>query len=157
MDRVQYMDIEFGNAGSLDTQGTGWFIGFSEWTKPIGMGAASLRFMPADSLSHTLHVKWMVHAANDGRGAAKPPSEGRTLSILVSEAGVFRLQFSRYKDFPEQHVLEYTLRQHGDFVIWGEGIHHRWFVDEQSTVMTLRWVPVPAVQESAETPPGTKL
>jgi len=24
--------VEFGNAGGLDTRGTGWFVGFSDWT-----------------------------------------------------------------------------------------------------------------------------
>ncbi|EKV00424.1 hypothetical protein Lepto7375DRAFT_2538 [Leptolyngbya sp. PCC 7375] len=29
------MDIEFGNLDNLDTNGTGWFIGFSDWTMPV--------------------------------------------------------------------------------------------------------------------------
>jgi len=29
------VDVEFGNAGDIDTNGTGWFIGFSEWAKGV--------------------------------------------------------------------------------------------------------------------------
>lgn len=136
------MDIEFGNVETLDTNGTGWFIGFSDWTKANVSGIPDLRFMSKDALAHTLHVKWMIHPANDDRGTAKPPSEGRTISILVSESGKFRLEFSKSQDFPTEQTIKYTLQNHGDFVIWGENIHHRWFVDETCTILTLRWVPV---------------
>jgi hypothetical protein len=137
------VDIEFGNAGALDTNGTGWFIGFSDWARANVPGMTDLRFMPKNSLAHTLHVKWTAHPANDPRGAAKPPSEGRTISILVSERGTFRLEFSPAGDFQAREVVRHTLQNHGDFVIWGENIHHRWFVDEACTVLTLRWVPIP--------------
>lgn len=30
---VLAQNIEFGNAGDMDTQETGWFVGFSDWTK----------------------------------------------------------------------------------------------------------------------------
>ena len=69
------MDIEFGNAGAINTNGTGWFIGFSEWAKANLAGVTDLRYMPKDALARTLHVKWMDHPANDDRGTVKPPSE----------------------------------------------------------------------------------
>lgn len=136
------MDIEFGNVGALDTKGTGWFIGFSDWTKTNAAGVANLRFMAQDTLAHTIHAKWMVHPVHDDRGAAKPPSEGRTISILVSESGRFRLEFSLDERFGMAQTLRHTLEQHGDFVIWGKNIYHRWFVDQACTILTLRWVPV---------------
>jgi hypothetical protein len=136
------VDIEFGNAGALDTNNTGWFVGFSDWTKANIADVTNLRFMEKDALAQTIHMKWMVHPANDPRGAIKPPSEGRTLSILVSEAGRFRLEFSADDRFsPDQSVL-HTLQSHGDFVVWGDRIYHRWFVDEACTILTLRWTPV---------------
>lgn len=136
------MDIEFGNAGKLDTHGTGWFIGFSQWTQSGNAEAANLRYIPKGSLAHTLHAKWMVHPAGDDRGSQKPPSEGRTISILVSERGVFRIQFAPNQHFGASETVEYTLNAHGDFIIWGENIHHRWFVDEECTILSLRWTPV---------------
>ena len=136
------MDIEAGNAGALDTNGTGWFIGFSDWTKPTNPDTPCLRYMPKYSLAHTLHMKWMEHPAGDDRGAQKPPSEGRTVSILVSERGGFRIEFSSSSTFNDEETVKVSLSRHGDFVIWGENIHHRWFIDEQCTILTLRWIPI---------------
>ena len=136
------MDIEFGNAGALDTNGTGWFIGFSDWARANVAGVPDLRFMAKGALAHTIHAKWMAHPKGDDRGTAKPPSDGRTLSILVSESGRFRLEFSGDGTFPAGRVVAHTLERHGDFVIWGTNLHHRWFVDEACVVLTFRWVPV---------------
>jgi hypothetical protein len=136
------VDIEFGNAGAVNTNGTGWFIGFSNWAKANVQGVTDLRFMAKNSLAHTIHVKWMAHPKNDDRGTAKPPSDGRAISLLVSEKGVFRLEFSPDQSFAQAQLVAHTLQQHGDFVIWGEGIYHRWFVDEACTILTIRWVPV---------------
>ena len=36
-------DVESGNAGDLDTNGTGWFIAWSDWAKSSG---TNLRHMP---------------------------------------------------------------------------------------------------------------
>jgi hypothetical protein len=135
------VDIEFNNIADLDTNGTGWFIGFSEWTKAKLPGVPNLRYVPQDQRCHTLCMKWMRHPAHDPRGAAKPPSAGRTISILVSESGCFRLEFSEHEDFPDGQIVSYTLQNHGDFAIWREGLHHRWFADEDCTILTLRWIP----------------
>ncbi|MFM7675321.1 MAG: hypothetical protein ACKO5F_06990 [Synechococcus sp.] len=85
----------------------------------------------------------MYHPKGDDRGLAKPPSEGRTLSLLVSEAGTFHLEFSTHGSFPSGLVVRHTLRNHGDFVIWGENLHHRWFVEDPCTILTFRWIPLP--------------
>jgi archaellum component FlaD/FlaE len=52
------MHIEFGNASLVETQGTGWIVGFSEWAQT---GGAHLRYMPQDALAHTLCMKWFHH------------------------------------------------------------------------------------------------
>jgi hypothetical protein len=141
--RGDALDIEFGDAGMLDTAGGGWFLGFGDWTRAIVPGVVDLRHMPKEARSHSLCMKWMAHLAGDPRGAVKPPSEGRSLSLLVSERGRFRIQFSGQPDFSEGDIVEHTLERHGQFVAWGEGIHHRWFADEDCTILTLRWVPEP--------------
>lgn len=138
---VDAMDIEFNNIADLDTRGTGWFVGFSDWARATLAGVSDLRYMSAEQRSHSLCVKWMTHPVHDLCGVAKPPSVGRTLSILVSETGSFRLEFARDQEFAERHIRRYTLRRHGDFVVWGEDLHHRWYVDEVCTILTLRWVP----------------
>jgi hypothetical protein len=134
------MDAEFGNAGDTDTRGTGWFVGFSDWVRESA--SSDLRHVPGGSLLEGLSVKWMHHPAGDGRGLDKPVSQGRTLSILVSPAGRFRIQLSRHPDFPAGAIVEHVLQRHGDFSVWGAGIHHRWFVDADSIVLTIRWAPV---------------
>jgi len=136
------MEIEVGNAGAVDTGSTGWFIGFGDWTRSADPGPVNLRFLPPDALARGLQVKWMTHPAHDPRGTGKPCSEGRTISLLVSEGGRFRLEFSPEPSFSHRGLVRHTLDRHGDFVIWGPGLHHRWFVDEACTILTIRWTPV---------------
>jgi hypothetical protein len=131
--------VEFGNVGKIETKGTGWIVAFSDWAKN---GGANLRYMNKHALSHTLCVKWFDHPKNDPGGTGKPASEGRSISFLVSEKGSFRIDFSDHKDFPADRMVTHALYQHGDFAIWGEGIHHRWFADEASSILTVRWIPV---------------
>jgi hypothetical protein len=97
--------------------------------------------MPKDLRAHTLTMKWMFHPKGDLLGAMKPKSEGRTISIMVSERGRFRLQFSGHAHFPGADLVEHVLDRHGQFCAWGADIHHRWFVDEDCTILTLRWIP----------------
>lgn len=130
------MDIEFGNAGTVDTNNTGWFLGFSDWTKSP---AGRLRHVSQEDIAKSLCVKWFHHPKGDPCGEPRPLSEGRTISILVSEHGQFRLEFSTSADFSTDDVSSYVLRSHGDFVIWGEGFYHRAFGEEPSTILTLRW------------------
>src|SRR4051812_6764963 len=117
------LDVEFGNAGALDTKGTGWFVGFSEWAKS---GNADLRYIPKDANVNGLCVKWYFHQAGDPNGSGKPVSEGRTLSVLAGPPGEFQIEFSTDGRFDPQSTTVHTLREPGDFAIWGEGLHHRW-------------------------------
>jgi hypothetical protein len=133
------VDVEFGNVGAIDTNGTGWVVAYSDWARS---GDTDLRYMNKHALSHTLAVKWYNHKKGDPKGTGKPLSEGRSISFLVSEKGRFRIDFSEVKDFPEGRTETHVLERHGDFVIWGEGVYHRWFADEDSSILTVRWVPV---------------
>ena len=133
------MHIDFGNVSMVDTQGTGWIVGFSEWVKT---GGANLRYMPQHALAQTLCIKWFHHPQGDPHGSGKPLSEGRSISFLVSAQGRFRLEFSEQADFPAGHTVTHVLATHGDFVMWGEGVYHRWFAEEASSILTVRWVPI---------------
>ncbi len=136
------MDVEYGNAGQIDTQGTGWIVGYSPWARTGTAGVADLRYMSKDSLSHTLCVKWMNHPSPDPNGGNKPLSNGRTMSILASETGRFRIKFSLTDTYLNGLVQEYLLVKHGDYVIWGEGVFHSWSVESPCTIVTVRWVPI---------------
>ena len=129
------MHLEFGNVKTLDTNETGWFIGFSDWTKE----GPCLRYVATDQKIDGLCVKWMQHPVGDRRGDGKPVSTGRTISMLVSETGAFRLEFSEEDFCADSRVQSYTLRQQGDFVIWGAGLFHRSIVESKSTILTIRW------------------
>lgn len=59
--------------------------------------------------------------------------EDRTaLQVLVS--GRFRV------DFPGRSVV---LAEQGDYVVWGRGVDHSWYAEEESVVLTVRWPSVP--------------
>ncbi|MFT3717370.1 hypothetical protein [Pseudorhodoferax sp.] len=132
------LPVEFGNAGSAATNGTGWFIGFSDWSKSA---PHDLRHMPKDLASSNLCVKWYAHPAGDPNGEEKPVSTGRTISLLVSTQSRFRLDFSADPSFAPSATLTYWLKHAGDYAIWGAGIYHRAFGHEPATILTVRWEP----------------
>lgn len=132
------MDLSTGNAHDANTQGTGWFIGFSEWTRQPG---SDLLHVPRDQPLSGLCVKCYDHPAGHDSGPGKPVSEGRTVSLLVSEGSRFRIEFCETPDFASSPVRTVLLQRHGDFAAWGEGLYHRWHCEAASTVLTLRWSP----------------
>ena len=134
------MDIETGNAGEVFTAGTGWFIGYSDWTR---FEPTNLRHVPQDAGLRALALKWMFHPRGDTRGwtPPKPLSVGRSMNVMVSSEGGLRLHFSQFPDFPPDHTVEKSLGRQGDFCAWGAGLYHRAFFDHDCTVITLRWVP----------------
>ena len=64
-----------------------------------------------------------------------------TLSVLVSEAGRFRMQLSEQADFRGDAIETIVLERTGQFCVWGPGLYHRWAVEIDCTILTLRWVP----------------
>lgn len=132
------MEIEFGNAGDLNTNGTGWFIGFSDWSKS---DASSLRHIPADLAATGLCVKWFLHEAGHPNGQAKPISYGRTISMLVGEPGQFRIEFSPTPAFEPRETISHLLSRPGDFAIWGQGIYHRSYALQKACIVSIRWTP----------------
>lgn len=84
-------------------------------------------------------IKWFSHPAGHPNGEAKPLSEGRTMSVLVSPASEFRIEFSIGADFAPQDTLSHSLRRHGDFVIRGPGVFHRAFGVQPACILTVRW------------------
>jgi hypothetical protein len=130
------LPVEFGNAEDVDTSNTGWFIGFSDWTKS---GPHSLRHLPLDANASGLCAKWFSHRAGDPNGQKKPLSTGRTVSILMSQKSEFVLEFNPIQAFEPGLTVTHTLRRAGDFVIWGPGLFHRAYGIQPATILTFRW------------------
>ncbi len=63
------------------------------------------------------------------------------MSILVGAQSEFRLEFSQSQDFAPESTVVYTLREPGDFVIWGAGVFHRAFGIQPASILTVRWFP----------------
>ncbi len=132
------MNIESGNLNQLNTENTGWFIGYSDWVKS---GGEDLRFMSFDKNSKGLCVKWFAHEIGFPNGEPKPISTGRTISLLVDEVGKFKIEFSESERFTASSTKSYMLKKSGDYVIWGENLYHRAFCLAPSTILTIRWEP----------------
>ncbi len=108
-----------GNA-TLDAAGDrGWLLG---------------HFKPSDDVRHSedVEIKWGVHPVGDRR-AEWVTGEKRT-ALLVLISGRFRVEV------PGRSVL---LSQQGDYIVWGEGVDHSWYAEEESIVMTVRWPSIP--------------
>lgn len=133
------MNYYAGNAYEADTHGTGWFVGFSDWTlaEPAG-----LLHIPKEQTLSGLCIKWYDHPTGDDSGG-KPVSAGRTISILVSNESEFRIDFCESPLF-DAAVETVVLKRHGDFAAWGAGLCHRWHCISRSTILTVRWQPVDA-------------
>jgi hypothetical protein len=145
--------VEWGNAWDLRDPAqphTNWFVGDhpaipieglrflrhgDPWPAAGANGAGS---SPAAQVRN-LSLKWFQHHPDDDPswGATKPPSTGCTLSLLAG-SGEFALEFQR-----DGRSLGLVLDQAGDFVLWSEGLEHSWRVLAPSTVLTVRWTPLP--------------
>ena len=130
------MDIVTGNAYEADTRGTGWFLGFSDWTR---LARSDLLHVPRDQPLSGLCLKWWDHPGGDESGNGKPVSEGRSLSLLVSAPSRFCVEFCESAAYPAAAVRQVVLQRPGDFVAWGAGLFHRWRCEQRATIMTLRW------------------
>jgi hypothetical protein len=134
------MDLLTGNAYAADTAGTGWFIGFSDWTRLPG---SDLLHIPRDQALHGLCVKWFDHGGGQSGGHSssdlKPISDGRTVSVLVTPGSHFTIEFSLDPSFPASASRTVHLQNPGDYAAWGAGLHHRWHCAQRATIMTIRW------------------
>jgi len=108
-------NIYVGNAGKDAPLDSGWLLG---------------HFKAADDPRHTdaVEVKWGIHPQGDERLEWVRGDERTALLVLVS--GRFRVEF------PERGVL---LEKQGDYVVWGPGVDHSWFAEEESVLVTVRW------------------
>lgn len=122
--------VYVGKAGKDAALDRGWLLGhFKERDDPRH--------------SQAVEVKWGVHPKGDER-ARWVEGEVRT-ALLVLVSGRFRMEF------PGRSVL---LEEQGDYVVWGRGVDHSWFAEEESVVLTVRWPSVPGYAVPREEGPA---
>jgi hypothetical protein len=112
-------NVYVGSAGKDAALDRGWLLGHF---KDVG----------DPRHSDALEIKWGVHPRHDERAQWARQDVRTALLVLVS--GRFRL------DFPGRSVV---LDQQGDYIVWGPGVDHSWFAEEESVVLTVRWPSVP--------------
>ncbi len=117
----------FGNAASDQLRGTGWFIG---------------QFVPAElGARHqtAVEVKWGFHP--DGEKRVRPWAQGYATTIAILLRGALRVEFHAG---PTPQLV--TLRQEGDYVIYGPDVVHSWEAIGDTLVLTLRFPSVEVTQ-----------
>ncbi|MFI1016792.1 signal peptidase I [Streptomyces sp. NPDC020965] len=85
--------------------------------------------------SEAVEIKWGVHRPGEERAQWVTGEERTALLVLIS--GRFQVRL------PGRTVL---LAEQGDYVVWGRGVDHSWYAEEESVVLTVRWPSVPGHQ-----------
>jgi hypothetical protein len=106
-----------GNADDDADQHRGWLVGYF-----VDPAHGAVR------VSDDVEVKWGVHQAGDQR--AEWTSDDQRTTVLMLISGRFRL------DLTLDTVI---LDRPGDYVVWGPGVDHSWFVEDDSVTVTIRW------------------
>lgn len=93
---------------------------------------------PTDSLRSTtaLEVKWGNHKAGEKREDWSIVNESTTLSLLIRGKITIVL--------PDEKA---TLSSEGDYIIIAPGLKHKWVIEEDALVITVRW---PSLDESED-------
>jgi hypothetical protein len=112
----------------------GVYVGHAAKDAALDRGWLLGHFKEADDPRHSeaVEIKWGVHPRGDQRAQWVVGEQRTALLVLIS--GRFRL------DFPSGSVV---LEEQGDYVVWGRGVDHSWFAEEESVVLTVRWPSVP--------------
>jgi hypothetical protein len=148
--------LEIGNAWDLRSAQqpeTNWIVG-QVASIPTGspryVSHSTLEQDSCGDLLTDLAVKWFVHSPQDDPawGQGKPTSAGCTLSILADE-GEFEYTFTA-----GGAAFSLILDRPGDYALWGPGMEHTWKPLKRSTILTVRWRPLPS---GAMPPPGCPL
>ncbi|MGA3490099.1 signal peptidase I [Micromonosporaceae bacterium DT55] len=126
--------VYVGRAGPDAAGNAGWLLG---------------HFMPPGDVRHSadVEIKWGVHPVGDRRAAWVRGEQREALLVLIS--GGFRVEL------PDRTVV---LRAPGDYVVWGRGVDHSWYAEQESVVLTVRWPSIPGyrvpVTTGAAAPPN---
>jgi hypothetical protein len=112
-------NVYVGNADVDGAGDRGWLLG---------------HFKPPGDVRHStdVEIKWGVHPRGDSRARWVEGEKRTALLLLVS--GRFRVEL------PDRDVV---LSRRGDYVVWGQGVDHSWYAEEESIVLTVRWPSIP--------------
>ena len=101
---------------------------------PLDRGWLLGHFKPEGDARHSedVEIKWGIHPKGDERAEWVMGEKRTALLILIS--GRFRVEL------PGRSVL---LAEQGDYVVWGHGVDHSWYAEEESVVLTVRWPSIP--------------
>jgi hypothetical protein len=111
-------EVIVGNAATDGAAFRGWFVG---------------HFVPADlGLRSTddVEIKWQCHTRGDTRADWGVTPQATSVSVLIQ--GRIRYVFGDGR--------EAVLREAGEYALWAPGTSHRWYIEEDDTVvLTVRW------------------
>ncbi|MEH0548886.1 signal peptidase I [Streptomyces sp. B21-105] len=125
-------NVYVGNAGKDAALDHGWLLG---------------HFKDAHDPRHSadVEIKWGVHPRGDER-VKWVSGEVRT-ALLVLVSGRFRVEL------PGRSVV---LAEQGDYIVWGKGVDHSWYAEEESVVLTVRWPSVAGYRATADAAPDDR-
>lgn len=112
-----------GNAAVDGRETRGWLLGHF-----LG-SSAGVR------TTNDVEIKWGIHPAGEKRTEWTQDDKRTTVLFLIEGHFVVKLSEG-----------DADLVRQGDYVMWGPGIDHSWEAREDSTVITIRWPSVPAIE-----------
>ena len=129
--------LTIGNAAIDSQEFRRWIVGDIEsWTGGALNAADRDRIGLRDSKD--LELRWVIHPKGERRpGGWASRSEKRAISILIR--GSFVVSFRDPLDY--EALEEVSLRELGDYVVWAEELEHHWRAEDDSLVLTVRWLP----------------
>jgi len=133
---TMHSNLTIGNAAADSRDFRQWFVGDIEsWIGPGPGGVDVARFGLRNS--KVVELKWGVHPSGETRkGGWASRSEKTALSILIQGRFVVR-----FREAADPDIIESVcLADQGDYVLWSECLEHCWLAEEDSTVLTVRWM-----------------
>ena len=110
------------------------YVGNADVDAPMDRGWLLGHFKPAGDPRHStdVEIKWGRHPPGDRR-AQWVRGEHRT-ALLMLISGRFHVEL------PARAVV---LAEPGDYILWGHGVDHSWYAEQESVVLSVRWPSVP--------------
>jgi len=128
-------DITTGNAIIDGKDFRYWFVGpIEKWCKDNNIQFDAEEF----GLRNTegLEIKWGIYKKDEERSVWAPCSNKTAMSILIKGDLIFRFRDSQN----QSKCREVRLNNEGDYVIWSEDVQHTWKMNQDSVILTLRWL-----------------
>jgi hypothetical protein len=129
--------VYFGNAAMDQVRNSGWFLG---------------QFVPAEQgprHQNAVELKWGVHP--DGHKRSRPGANGNATTVSILIQGTLKVEL--HVGSAPQPV---TLREQGDYLIFGADVVHSWEAVGHTIVLSVRFPSVEVESRSSgNSPPAT--